>query len=108
MRDELIQKTERWSTTRAIRLGNKALKPEEIYEAQRRRPGHLIVIFGEFFAGLVGSSGRWRAYTFENATVLDEANHAEFKIRHEQRPGQEALLAGRPSAPGEHCSARRC
>jgi predicted AlkP superfamily phosphohydrolase/phosphomutase len=58
-------------------MGNKALKPEEIYESNNGVAPDLIVIFGELRWRSVGSLGHGSTYTFENDTGPDEANHAE-------------------------------
>jgi predicted AlkP superfamily phosphohydrolase/phosphomutase len=58
-------------------MGNKAHKPEDIYENQNGVAPDLIVIFGELRWRSVGSLGHGSLYTFENDTGPDEANHAE-------------------------------
>ena len=61
-------------------MGNRALKPEDIYKTQRGVAPDLIVIFGELRWRSVGSVGHGSIYTFENDTGPDEANHAEHGI----------------------------
>jgi predicted AlkP superfamily phosphohydrolase/phosphomutase len=80
VRDELVRKIEDMVDHEGKPLGNKALKPEEIYKNQRGVAPDLIVIFGELKWRSVGSVGHGSAYTFENDTGPDEANHAEFGI----------------------------
>jgi predicted AlkP superfamily phosphohydrolase/phosphomutase len=80
VRDELIAKIEAMVDHEGNPLGNKALKPEEIYETQKGVPPDLIVIFGGLRWRSVGSLGHGSIYTFENDTGPDEANHAEHGI----------------------------
>ncbi|MBA2426182.1 MAG: alkaline phosphatase family protein [Actinobacteria bacterium] len=77
VRDELVDKIESMVDHEGNHLGNKALKPEEIYKDQNRVAPDLIVIFGELRWRSVGSLGHGSTYTFENDTGPDEANHAE-------------------------------
>jgi predicted AlkP superfamily phosphohydrolase/phosphomutase len=80
VRDELVAKIEAMVDHEGRPLGNKALKPEEIYATQQGVPPDLIVIFGELKWRSVGSLGHKSIYTFENDTGPDEANHAEYGI----------------------------
>ena len=77
VRDELIAKIEAMVDHEGNPMGNKALKPEEIYESNNGVAPDLIVIFGELRWRSVGSLGHGSTYTFENDTGPDEANHAE-------------------------------
>ena len=77
VRDELVQKIEAMVDHEGRPLGNKALKPDEIYTSQNGVAPDLIVIFGELRWRSVGSLGHGSVYTFENDTGPDEANHAE-------------------------------
>ena len=77
VRDELVAKIEAMVDHEGNPLGNKALKPEEIYETNNGVAPDLIVIFGELRWRSVGSLGHGSTYTFENDTGPDEANHAE-------------------------------
>jgi predicted AlkP superfamily phosphohydrolase/phosphomutase len=77
VRDELVAKIEAMVDHEGNPMGNKALKPEEIYEANNGVAPDLIVIFGELRWRSVGSLGHGSTYTFENDTGPDEANHAE-------------------------------
>jgi len=80
VRDELAAKIEAMVDHEGKPLGNRALKPEEIYETQNGVPPDLIVIFGGLRWRSVGSLGHGSVYTFENDTGPDEANHAEYGI----------------------------
>jgi predicted AlkP superfamily phosphohydrolase/phosphomutase len=80
VRDELIVKIEAMVDHEGRPMGNKALKPEEIYTSQNGVAPDLIVIFGELKWRSVGSLGHGSIYTFENDTGPDEANHAEHGI----------------------------
>jgi predicted AlkP superfamily phosphohydrolase/phosphomutase len=80
IRDELIEKIEAMVDHEGKPMGNKALKPEDIYEAQNGVAPDLIVIFGALRWRSVGSLGHGSIYTFENDTGPDEANHAEHGI----------------------------
>ena len=80
VRDELIEKIESMVDHTGRPLGNKALKPEEIYRSQNGVAPDLIVIFGALKWRSVGSLGHGSVYTFENDTGPDEANHAEYGI----------------------------
>jgi predicted AlkP superfamily phosphohydrolase/phosphomutase len=58
-------------------MGNRALRPEELYPEVRGVSPDLLVYFGELRWRSVGSLGLdsgW--YTFENDTGPDDANHA--------------------------------
>jgi len=77
VRDELVAKIESMVDHEGNPMGNKALKPEEIYETNNGVAPDLIVIFGELRWRSVGSLGHGSTYTFENDTGPDEANHAE-------------------------------
>lgn len=90
VRDELVAKIEAMVDHEGNPLGNKALKPEEIYETNNGVAPDLIVIFGELRWRSVGSLGHGSTYTFENDTGPDEANHAEKGIFIlNNAPGQE-------------------
>ncbi|MFN2525568.1 MAG: alkaline phosphatase family protein [Actinomycetota bacterium] len=80
IRDELVAKIEGMVDHEGKPLGNRALKPEQIYQAQNGVAPDLIVIFGELRWRSVGSLGHGSIYTFENDTGPDEANHAEYGI----------------------------
>jgi predicted AlkP superfamily phosphohydrolase/phosphomutase len=77
VRDELIAKIEAMVDHEGRPMGNKAHKPEDLYENQAGVAPDLIVIFGELRWRSVGSLGHGSLYTFENDTGPDEANHAE-------------------------------
>jgi predicted AlkP superfamily phosphohydrolase/phosphomutase len=80
VRDELVEKIESMVDHEGNPLGNKALKPEDIYTVQNGVAPDLIVIFGGLRWRSVGSVGHGSTYTFENDTGPDEANHAEYGI----------------------------
>lgn len=80
VRDELAAKIEAMVDHEGNPMGNKALKPEELYTQQKGVPPDLIVIFGGLRWRSVGSVGHGTMYTFENDTGPDEANHAEYGI----------------------------
>src|ERR687896_69292 len=80
VREELITKIEAMVDHEGNPMGNKALKPEEIYKNQNGVAPDLIVIFGSLRWRSVGSLGHGSVYTFENDTGPDEANHAEHGI----------------------------
>jgi predicted AlkP superfamily phosphohydrolase/phosphomutase len=80
VREELIQNIEAMVDHEGKPLGNRALKPEEIYTSQNGVPPDLIVIFGGLRWRSVGSVGHGSVYTFRNDTGPDEANHAEHGI----------------------------
>jgi predicted AlkP superfamily phosphohydrolase/phosphomutase len=80
VREELIRKIEAMVDHEGNPLGNKALKPEELYGTTNGVAPDLIVIFGELRWRSVGSLGHDSMYTFENDTGPDEANHAEHGI----------------------------
>ena len=80
VRDELVTKIEAMVDHDGNPMGNKALKPEEIYTTQKGVAPDLIVIFGALKWRSVGSMGHGSIYTFENDTGPDEANHAEHGI----------------------------
>jgi predicted AlkP superfamily phosphohydrolase/phosphomutase len=80
VRDELVAKIESMVDHNGEPMGNRALKPEEIYAAQKGVAPDLIVIFGDLRWRSVGSLGHGSIYTFENDTGPDEANHAQYGI----------------------------
>ena len=90
VRQELVDKIESMVDHEGVPMGNKALKPEELYTTNNGVAPDLIVIFGELRWRSVGSLGHDGIYTFENDTGPDEANHAEQGIFiMNNAPGQE-------------------
>jgi predicted AlkP superfamily phosphohydrolase/phosphomutase len=90
VRDELVAKIEAMVDHEGRPMGNRALKPEEIYRTNNGVAPDLIVIFGELRWRSVGSLGHGSIYTFENDTGPDEANHAEYGVFiMDNAPGQE-------------------
>ncbi len=57
-------------------MGNRAHRPEDLYETVHGFPPDLIVIFGDLHWRSVGTIGNPDVYTFENDTGPDDANHA--------------------------------
>jgi predicted AlkP superfamily phosphohydrolase/phosphomutase len=80
VREELISKIEAMGDHEGDPMGNRALRPEDIYTSQNGVAPDLIVIFGGLRWRSVGSLGHGSVYTFENDTGPDEANHAEHGI----------------------------
>ena len=68
VRSELIRKIESMVDHEGNPMGNKAHKPEDLYEAQGGVAPDLIIIFGELRWRSVGSLGHGSIYTFENNT----------------------------------------
>ncbi|HEX2051774.1 MAG TPA: alkaline phosphatase family protein [Actinomycetota bacterium] len=90
VRDEIAAKIEAMVDHEGAPMGNKALKPEEIYTTNNGVAPDLIVIFGGLRWRSVGSLGHGSIYTFENDTGPDEANHAEHGIfMMSNAPGQQ-------------------
>ena len=56
-------------------LGNKALRPRDMYETVNGVAPDLIVYFGNLDWRSVGAVGFDGVYTFENDTGPDDANH---------------------------------
>jgi predicted AlkP superfamily phosphohydrolase/phosphomutase len=80
LRDEIIAKIEAMVDHEGNPMGNKALKPEEIYQDTNGVAPDLIVLFGGLRWRSVGSLGNGSIYSFANDTGPDEANHAEHGI----------------------------
>lgn len=80
VREELVAGIESMVDHEGNPMGNKALKPEELYTTNNGVAPDLIVIFGVLKWRSVGSLGHGGIYTFENDTGPDEANHAEHGI----------------------------
>jgi predicted AlkP superfamily phosphohydrolase/phosphomutase len=75
LRNELVSRIEAMPGPDGAPLGNRALKPEEVYRATRGVPPDLIVYFGDLSWRAVGAVGFDGVYTFENDTGPDDANH---------------------------------
>ncbi|HVL64410.1 MAG TPA: alkaline phosphatase family protein [Actinomycetota bacterium] len=90
VRDDLIRRIEAMVDHEGNPMGNKALKPEDLYENVNGVAPDLIVIFGALRWRSVGSLGHGSIYTFENDTGPDEANHAEHGI---------FIMSGAPGQP---------
>jgi predicted AlkP superfamily phosphohydrolase/phosphomutase len=88
---EIIEKIESMVDHKGVPMGNRALRPENIYVQQNNVPPDLILIFGDLRWRSVGSVGIGSTYTFENDTGPDEANHAQHGIFiMNNAPGQDA------------------
>ena len=75
-RQELKEKIENIKDEQGNKLATVAYVPEEIYKDVKRIPPDLIVIFDDLRWRSVGSVGINSAYTYENDTGPDDANHA--------------------------------
>ena len=76
-REELIAKIEAIRDHHGEPMGNRAYKPEDIYDRVNNVPPDLVVIFGDLRWRSVGLVGSDTVYTFENDTGPDDANHAQ-------------------------------
>jgi len=76
-RAELKEKIENIKDEQGRKLTTVAYIPEETYKEVKRIPPDLIVIFDELRWRSVGSIGTNSAYTYENDTGPDDANHAQ-------------------------------
>ncbi len=76
-RDKLAGMIEAMVDHNGAKMGNRAYKPEEIYERVENVPPDLVVIFGDLHWRSVGTVGNPDIYTFENDTGPDDANHAQ-------------------------------
>jgi predicted AlkP superfamily phosphohydrolase/phosphomutase len=74
-RNELITKIEGMPGPDGQRLGNKVLKPQDVYPEVRGVAPDLLVYFGDLAWRSVGSVGNPSIYTYENDTGPDGANH---------------------------------
>lgn len=77
LRDQLIAKIEALRDHQGRPMGNRAYRPEQIYQSVKGVPPDLIVIFGDMHWRSVGTIGNSDVYTFENDTGPDDANHAQ-------------------------------
>ena len=75
-RAELKEKIENIKDEQGKKLATVAYIPEETYKDVKRIPPDLIVIFDDLRWRSVGSIGFNSAYTYENDTGPDDANHA--------------------------------
>ncbi|HOS02805.1 MAG TPA: alkaline phosphatase family protein [Candidatus Hydrogenedentes bacterium] len=74
-RDEMIAKIESMPGPDGRPLGNRALKPQDIYRRVEGIAPDLIVYLGDLAWRSVGMVGFDSVYTFENDTGPDDANH---------------------------------
>ena len=78
VRQLLIDKIEALPDHEGRPMGNRAMRPEEVYPEVRGVAPDLIVYFGEMRWRAIGSLGLEQGfYTFENDTGPDDANHSE-------------------------------
>ncbi|MBL8879836.1 MAG: alkaline phosphatase family protein [Phycisphaerales bacterium] len=77
LRNRLIAKIEALRDHEGRPMGNRAYRPEAIYQSVNGVPPDLIVIFGDMHWRSVGTIGNPDIYTFENDTGPDDANHAQ-------------------------------
>ena len=76
-RNELKEKIEAIKDHHGQPMGNKAHKPEELYDQVNKVAPDLVVIFGDLRWRSVGRVGSDSIYTFKNDTGPDDANHAQ-------------------------------
>ena len=74
-RNELVTKIEAMPGPDGQPLGNKVLKPQDVYPEVRGVAPDLLVYFGDLAWRSVGSVGNTSIYTYENDTGPDGANH---------------------------------
>lgn len=74
-RDELIERIEAMRGPNGGLLGNRALKPEDIYEEVQGVAPDLLVYWGNLGWRSVGAVGFEDIFTLENDTGPDDANH---------------------------------
>ncbi|HOD51004.1 MAG TPA: alkaline phosphatase family protein [Candidatus Hydrogenedentes bacterium] len=74
-RDELISRIQEMHGPNGQLLGNRALKPQDIYENVEGVAPDLLVYWGDLGWRSVGSVGFDDIFTFENDTGPDDANH---------------------------------
>lgn len=77
VREELKEKLEALKDEQGKNIGNRVLRPEDVYPVRNGIPPDLIVYFGNLRWRSVGSIGLNTVHTFENDTGPDDANHAE-------------------------------
>ena len=75
LRDELVRKIEGMMGPNKMLLGNRALKPEEIYATVKGVAPDLIVYYGDLHWRSIGLVGGGSVFASENDTGPDEANH---------------------------------
>jgi predicted AlkP superfamily phosphohydrolase/phosphomutase len=74
-RDEMVARIEGMRGPDGAPMGNRALKPKDIYRQVNGVAPDLIVYFGDLDWRSVGAVGFDSVYTFENDTGPDDANH---------------------------------
>lgn len=76
LRNELAGKIEALAGPDGRPMGNRAFKPERLYEDVTGFPPDLIVLFGNLHWRSVGTLGHAEVYSFESESGPDDANHA--------------------------------
>jgi predicted AlkP superfamily phosphohydrolase/phosphomutase len=76
-RDQLAAELEALGDEHGNPIGTKVYKPEDVYREVKNIPPDLIVYFGNLSWRSVGSLGHGSAWTHENDTGPDDANHAQ-------------------------------
>ncbi|MDQ1256964.1 MAG: hypothetical protein QG656_1564 [Candidatus Hydrogenedentes bacterium] len=79
-RDEMVARIEGMCGPDGAPMGNRALKPKDIYRQVNGVAPDLIVYFGDLDWRSVGAVGFDSVYTFENDTGPDDANHDHYGI----------------------------
>jgi len=79
-RSELVARLEAITDPDGRNIGTVAFRPEDVYREVRNVPPDLIVYFGDLNWRSVGSVGLRSAWTFENDTGPDDANHSQHGI----------------------------
>lgn len=97
-REELKAKFEGLVDPRGEPMGNRAYKPEEIYQRVEKVAPDLIVHFGELYWRSIGSVGHEGLWIQENDTGPDGCNHALY--------GSLILAGGKVPLRGEVAGAR--
>ena len=75
LRKEMMERIEAMPGPGGKPLGNKAVRPEDLYKTVNGIAPDLIVYFGDLSWRSVGGVGFDSIYTFENDTGPDDANH---------------------------------
>ncbi len=75
VRDDLVRRIESMTGPDGQPLNNRAHKPQDLYHQVNGVAPDLIVYFGDLRWRSVGSVGYDSAFTFENDTGPDDANH---------------------------------
>jgi len=87
VRAELIARLEALGDEEGRPIGTRVFRPEQVFRACNNVPPDLIVYFGDLTWRSVGSVGNPSAWTRENDTGPDDANHAQHGIAILSGPG---------------------